>query len=183
MAYWIPAAIAATIIGLFAVGLFWRCLNCKGWSLFQLLSGKAGHTATRGVENRSLRSGGEGRVERKYPLSSGKLFLLLALVLLIPSPGCSRAGPDSTQSSLLDPSVVQVRATVNTLFKAFNAHDLDAVMAVYDPRVVKMNPGLSAPQVGRDVVRKIYSDLFTQLPGVRDKVNRYRVYAWEVTPY
>ena len=105
-------------------------------------------------------------------MSSGKLFLLLALVLLIPLPGCSRAGPDSTQSSLLDPSVVQVRATVNTLFKAFNAHDLDAVMAVYDPRVVKMNPGLSAPQVGRDVVRKIYSDLFTQLPGVRDKVNR-----------
>ena len=69
-------------------------------------------------------------------------------------------------------SAAQTRDIVIALFEAFNAHDLDAVLALYHPDVMKINPSHPEPRYGKEVIREIYSSLFQQLPGVQDTIGR-----------
>ena len=69
-------------------------------------------------------------------------------------------------------STAATRDIVMALFEAFNAQDLDAVMALYHPDVAKINPDHPGPRVGREVVREIYSSIFQEMPGVQDIVRR-----------
>ena len=66
----------------------------------------------------------------------------------------------------------QTRAIVVALFEAFNRHDVDALVALYDPDIKVFNPGYGEPQYGLEVVRGIYQGHFANIPDVYDKVQR-----------
>ena len=68
-------------------------------------------------------------------------------------------------------STNSTRDIVIALFAAFNAHDLDAVLALYHPEVMKKKPDHPESRYGKDMIRENYSALF-QLPGVHDTVHR-----------
>ncbi len=68
------------------------------------------------------------------------------------------------------PTSSPVREVVADLFSAFNAHDLDGVMAHDHPDVVHINSDHPTPRKGAQVVRKIYADIFQGLPDVHDSI-------------
>ncbi|MEO8670307.1 MAG: DUF6265 family protein [Tahibacter sp.] len=59
---------------------------------------------------------------------------------------------------------------IHSLFAAFNRHDVGAMAALYTPDAVLMSSDFTVPRHGRDGVRKTYTELFAQLPQVRDEV-------------
>ncbi len=64
------------------------------------------------------------------------------------------------------------RRTVEALFEAFNRHDLDDVMALYDKNTRLITPGFPEPRYGQKFVRDEYRNHFEQIPGVHDAVTR-----------
>lgn len=48
--------------------------------------------------------------------------------------------------------------------RAFNRHDLDAVVALYEPDAILVGPG--APTVGRDAIRVLYENVFAAHPTI-----------------
>lgn len=69
-------------------------------------------------------------------------------------------------------STARTRGIVITLIEAFNAHDLDALLAHYHPDVVKINPHFPEPRSGKAVVRDGYAGLFRRFPDVQDTIQR-----------
>jgi len=59
---------------------------------------------------------------------------------------------------------------IRSLFAAFNRHDADGLAALYAPDAYLMSSDFSEPRHGPEGVRKTYSELFSQLPSVHDKV-------------
>ena len=72
----------------------------------------------------------------------------------------------------VDMASLQTREVVVELFEAFNVHDLEGVMAHYDPSVVKITPDHPTARRGDRVVREIYSGIFRAMPDVHDTVER-----------
>lgn len=48
--------------------------------------------------------------------------------------------------------------------RAFNRHDLDAVVALYEPEAILVGPG--APAVGREAIRALYQHVFAAQPTI-----------------
>jgi ketosteroid isomerase-like protein len=69
----------------------------------------------------------------------------------------------------LTSSATPLRATVDALFHAFNAHDVAGLSALYaqDARII--SPDFCAPRTGADVPRT-YRQIFDAFPDVRDVV-------------
>ena len=62
------------------------------------------------------------------------------------------------------------RKVISAMFKAFNAHDVEALKAVYAADAVVYSPESCKPRVGRDAIGASYAVLFTQIPDVQDTV-------------
>ncbi|WP_425408361.1 nuclear transport factor 2 family protein [Hyphococcus sp.] len=62
------------------------------------------------------------------------------------------------------------KETIEALFAAFNAHDIDALAALYSEKAKLISPDFAAPRTGPDGVRKTYGDLFSMFPNIRDDV-------------
>ena len=76
------------------------------------------------------------------------------------------------QGSLAEDNSEKTREIVVTLFEAFNRHDVEALVALYDPNIKVFNPGDKEPRFGLEVVRGIYQGHFDNIPGVYDEVRR-----------
>ncbi|MCH7807010.1 MAG: nuclear transport factor 2 family protein [Proteobacteria bacterium] len=96
---------------------------------------------------------------RNFFKSGMILGTLLAVLYFSPA---SLAGDDSEET----------REILVNLFKAFNRHDVEAMVALYHPDVVIITPEHPGPRYGLDVIRGTYSSLFQDLPGVHDTVHR-----------
>lgn len=59
--------------------------------------------------------------------------------------------------------------TVDALFATFNAHDVDALEALYAPDAALTSPDFCAPR-SRDDIRRTYGGLFEAMPDIRDDV-------------
>jgi uncharacterized protein (TIGR02246 family) len=59
---------------------------------------------------------------------------------------------------------------IRSLFDAFNRHDVEGLATLYAPDAYLMSSDFSAPRRGPEGVRKTYSELFAQLPQIRDEV-------------
>ncbi|MEL7451659.1 MAG: nuclear transport factor 2 family protein [Pseudomonadota bacterium] len=62
------------------------------------------------------------------------------------------------------------RDVIAAMFEAFNAHDVDALKAIYAPDAVVYSPESCEPRVGRDAIGASYAELFEQIPDVHDTV-------------
>ncbi len=86
-----------------------------------------------------------------------KILMFAALIFGFLSPA-ALAGTDET------------RAIVESLFEAFNAHDTDALVALYAEDTVTRSPGDLEPSVGREGIRATYQGHFDNIPDVHDAV-------------
>jgi ketosteroid isomerase-like protein len=66
----------------------------------------------------------------------------------------------------------QTREAVIAVFKAFNDHDLEGIVALYDPDAKYVTPSFPEPRYGLELVRTTYKDHFDNIPGVHDQVTR-----------
>jgi len=66
----------------------------------------------------------------------------------------------------------ETRQVVQDLFEAFNAHDVEGMMALYHPDVLKMNPENPDPSLGYETLKKSYGNLFQTLSNVHDELTR-----------
>lgn len=71
-----------------------------------------------------------------------------------------------------EPGDGETRARVEAIFEAFNRHDLEGIVALYDPEAVLVTPNFPDPRYGLEVVRAVYKDHFENIPGVHDQVTR-----------
>ncbi|MEM9056312.1 MAG: nuclear transport factor 2 family protein [Pseudomonadota bacterium] len=62
------------------------------------------------------------------------------------------------------------RDVIAAMFAAFNAHDVEALKALYAEDAVVYSPESCEPRVGRDAIGASYAELFTQIPDVKDTV-------------
>lgn len=62
--------------------------------------------------------------------------------------------------------------TVQAMFKAFNAHDVDALKAVYAEDAVVYSPESCTPTRGRDAIGEGYAEMFAYIPDVHDRLDR-----------
>ena len=77
---------------------------------------------------------------------------------------------ESKQSTEPDQSAEKsIRTAVESLFEAFNRHDLAAVKALYTEDAVMIAPPFEEITTGRENVGKHYAQLFS-IPDVRDSV-------------
>jgi steroid delta-isomerase-like uncharacterized protein len=62
---------------------------------------------------------------------------------------------------------------MQSMFDAFNRHDLEAMQALYADSAVFMSPEMPEPVVGAHHVKTIYGPLFEMAPNVKDEVLHY----------
>jgi ketosteroid isomerase-like protein len=74
------------------------------------------------------------------------------------------------QTLSTSPPVSDNENVIRSLFDAFNRHDVKGLAALYAPNAYLMSSDFSEPRHGPDGVRKTYSELFSQLPQIRDEV-------------
>jgi hypothetical protein len=59
---------------------------------------------------------------------------------------------------------------INTLFKHFNAHDVDRLQALYAGDAILTSPDFDKPRIGPAGVRRTYGELFREAPDIHDCV-------------
>ncbi len=62
------------------------------------------------------------------------------------------------------------RAVVERRFDAVRRHDIDAVVKLYALNAVETSPGFCQERLGRDGVRRTYTELFNAFPNITDDV-------------
>ena len=63
------------------------------------------------------------------------------------------------------------RDVIAAMFEAFNAHDVDALKAIYAADAKVYSPESCEPRVGREAIGASYAELFEQIPDVHDTVH------------
>jgi steroid delta-isomerase-like uncharacterized protein len=64
------------------------------------------------------------------------------------------------------------RVVTESLFEAFNRHDVQGMMSLYAPEAVHISPAFCSPQTGPEAIGAIYGELFETIPNVHDQVTR-----------
>ena len=59
---------------------------------------------------------------------------------------------------------------VESMFAAFNRHDVEAMAALYSDDAFIDSPDFDAPKRGQQAIREIYTKYFRQTPDIRDDV-------------
>lgn len=74
-------------------------------------------------------------------------------------------------------TIEQIRTRIESLFAAFNAHDVEALMANFTDDVVWEDPMEPAPLVGREAAERLVRAEFSALPDIhfpKEEVEIYR---------
>ncbi|QNM82984.1 amidohydrolase family protein [Sphingomonas sabuli] len=83
-----------------------------------------------------------------------------------------KGGKAWRQHELVPQSAAEV---VQRQVNAYNSHDIDAFLATYAPDARIMDFPAKPQMQGRDMMRKVYSDMFTRLPALRVSIPRRSV--------
>lgn len=90
----------------------------------------------------------------------GGMLIFTAVAVALEKSGAAKSETDQT------------RAAVIAVFEAFNDHDLEGIVALYDPEAKYVTPSFPEPRYGLEVVRATYKDHFDNIPGVHDQITR-----------
>jgi hypothetical protein len=78
----------------------------------------------------------------------------------------------SSMANAVDTQPATTRQTVDALFEAFNRHDLDDVVTLYDDGIRLVTPSFPEARHGLNHVRDEYRGHFENIPGVQNTVTR-----------
>jgi ketosteroid isomerase-like protein len=67
------------------------------------------------------------------------------------------------------------RVVVEKRFEAVKHQDIEAIVALYDKDAVETSPAFCEKRIGREGVRRTYTDLFRMFPTITDDVTTYVV--------
>jgi len=68
------------------------------------------------------------------------------------------------------PERKSAKAVVEQRFAAVRQHDVDAIVMLYASNAVETSPGFCHERLGRDGVRRTYTELFKAYPNITDDV-------------
>ena len=77
-----------------------------------------------------------------------------------------------SMANAVDTQPATTRQTVEALFEAFNRHDLDDVVTLYDDSIKLVTPSFPEARYGLEFVRDEYRGHFENIPGVHNAVTR-----------
>jgi steroid delta-isomerase-like uncharacterized protein len=59
---------------------------------------------------------------------------------------------------------------IQRLFDAFNRHDVDEMLALYQADAIHISPAFCTPRRGREEIGSVFRDLFRNIPDVHDQL-------------
>jgi uncharacterized protein (TIGR02246 family) len=94
-----------------------------------------------------------------------RLWFLSSIVCLTAAAGFAQTAPASHTKTAASTDKAEIRQVLDEWVKAFEARDVKAIMALYDPDVVAYDLVPPLQYVGKDAYGKDYAEFFAEFKG------------------